>query len=163
MPARILAEAMSSSGARLTYPVTAPDNVDAPLTAVCSPASGSTFALGPTTVSCTATDSSGNSASGSFTVTVRDTTPPVVSVPASMIVDATSPIGAMLTFQVTSTDLVDSSPTVSCSPASGSTFALGPTTVSCTATDSSGNSASGSFTVTVRDTTPPALSVPASM
>src|SRR3989454_9021545 len=160
MPGDIEAEAMNSSGTRVTYTVTALDNVDGPLIPVCSPASGSTFALGPTTVSCTATDSSGNSASGSFTVTVRDTTPPVVTVPASMIVEATSPIGAILTFHVTSTDLVDPSPTVSCSPPSGSTFALGPTTVSCTATDSSGNSASGSFAVTVRDTTPPALTLP---
>src|SRR2546426_7408704 len=110
MPGDIEAEAMNSSGTRVTYTVTALDNVDGPLIPFCSPASGSTFALGPTTVSCTATDSSGNSASGSFTVTVRDTTPPALTLPPSIIADATSPIGAMLTFDVTSTDFVDPSP-----------------------------------------------------
>jgi HYR domain-containing protein len=38
--------------------------------------SGSTFALGDTTVVCSAHDSRGNTASGSFTVSVHDTTPP---------------------------------------------------------------------------------------
>ena len=40
---------------------------------------------------------------------------------------------------------------MSCVPASGSTFAVGTTTVACTATDASGNAANGSFTVQVRN------------
>src|SRR4030095_2512739 len=40
--------------------------------AVCSPASGSVFALGTTTVTCTATDAAGNLATCSFTVTSFD-------------------------------------------------------------------------------------------
>ena len=39
---------------------------------------------------------------------------------------------------------------------SGATFPLGTTTVTCTATDAHGNTATGSLTVTVHDTTPPA-------
>jgi hypothetical protein len=39
---------------------------------VCSPASGSTFPVGTTTVTCTATDASGNTATCSFTVSVFD-------------------------------------------------------------------------------------------
>ena len=39
--------------------------------------------------------------------------------------------------------------TVNCSPASGSTFPVGSNTVSCTATDSHGNTATGSFKVNV--------------
>jgi hypothetical protein len=39
---------------------------------VCSPPSGSSFPLGTTTVSCTAIDGAGNTASCSFTVTVFD-------------------------------------------------------------------------------------------
>jgi hypothetical protein len=50
----------------------------------------------------------------------------------------------------TASDLVDGSVTVVCSPESGSTFALGITTVTCSATDAAGNKASASFTVSVR-------------
>jgi len=47
---------------------------------VCSPASGSAFPVGVTTVSCTATDEDGNAATGTFKVTVNrlDTQPPTV-------------------------------------------------------------------------------------
>jgi hypothetical protein len=57
-----------------------------------------------------------------------------------------------------------------CTPSSGSTFALFPldaaggkghtTTVACSAADTAGNSGSGTFSVTVRDTTPPAIVTP---
>jgi hypothetical protein len=48
------------------------------------------------------------------------------------------------------TDDTDPDPAVACNPASGSPFALGATTVTCTATDASDNASSGSFLVTVR-------------
>ena len=63
-----------------------------------------------------------------------------------------------MTFTATATDTVaPASPDVTCTPASGTTFALGATTVNCSATDAAGNEATGSFTVTVRDTTAPVL------
>jgi hypothetical protein len=40
------------------------------VTTVCTPAAGSVFAVGTTSVTCTATDTSGNTASCSFAVTV---------------------------------------------------------------------------------------------
>src|SRR5205814_1817394 len=46
---------------------------------VCNPSSGSTFPVGTTTVTCTATDGSGATAACSFNVTVNDTEPPVAS------------------------------------------------------------------------------------
>jgi len=55
----------------------------------------------------------------------------------------------------TATDAVDGSRPVTCMPASGATFALETTTVICSASDLSGNTGNGSFTITVRDTTPP--------
>jgi hypothetical protein len=128
---------------------------------VCVPASGSTFPLGETTVTCTATDAAGNHSQGTFKVTVRDTTAPVVTCPADMTVEATGPSGAVATFTATATDLVDPAPTVVCVPASGSTFPLGETTVTCTATDATGNHSQGTFKVTVRDTTAPVLTCPA--
>ena len=56
----------------------------------------------------------------------------------------------------TASDAVDPSPSVGCSRASGSFFAVGPTTVTCTATDASGHSSSASFRVTVTYVAPPA-------
>ena len=157
------AEATGPSGAVVTYTnPTASDLVDPSPSVTCLPASGSTFPLGDTTVSCTATDSSGNtSAPETFKVTVQDTTKPYfVGTPSDVTAEATSSSGATVNYaKPTAADLVDPSPTVSCAPASGSTFPFGDTTVTCNATDASGNTASSAatFTVTVRDTTPPAF------
>jgi probable HAF family extracellular repeat protein len=81
---------------------------------------------------------------------VTDTTPPVITVPDDMTVDATSPDGAVVEFTATATDDVDGDVPVGCTPASGSTFVIGDTTVECTATDTAGNSATASFTVHVK-------------
>ncbi len=163
LPADIVLEATGPSGAVATFAATAFDAVDGVLTPTCSSASGSTFPLGTTTVTCTATDANGNTGSASFHVTVVDTTPPVVNVPPDILLEATGPAGAVASFTATATDLVDGPLPVNCSANSGSTFALGSTLVTCTATDAHGNTGSASFTVTVQDTTPPALTVPADM
>jgi hypothetical protein len=78
-----------------------------------------------------------------------DTTPPTISCPANLTVEQDSVAGATVTFNVTATDSRDPNPSIVCAPASGSTFPLGTTTVTCTATDVSSNSSSCSFTVTV--------------
>ncbi len=161
VPADKTVEATGPAGAALSFAATASDLVDGPLTPTCSPLSGSTFPLGATTVTCSATDAHGNTGTASFTVTVQDTTPPVVSVPTDKTVEATGPAGAAVSFTATASDLVDGPLPTSCSPASGSTFPLGATTVTCTATDAHGNTGSATFTVTVQDTTPPAVTVPA--
>ncbi|HEX6132074.1 MAG TPA: HYR domain-containing protein, partial [Actinomycetota bacterium] len=160
VPADITAEATSAAGAAVGFTPTATDNVPPPPSIVCSPASGSTFALGSTTVECTATDARGNTDSESFTVTVVDTTPPAISgMPAPIVAEATGPWGAPVSWVApTASDLVSGSVAVDCSPASGSTFALGATDVLCTATDAAGNSSSATSSVTVRDTTAPSLS-----
>ena len=85
-----------------------------------------------------------------FGESVLDTTPPVPIVPAGVVADATGPTGAVVTFVASATDDVDPNPTVSCTPASGSVFAIGDTTVSCVATDHSNNSATASFKVHVK-------------
>jgi hypothetical protein len=87
----------------------------------------------------------------------RDATPPALTLPATMTVEATSASGAVATYSVSATDDDDPNPTVSCTPASGSTFPIGENTVTCTATDANGNIATGSFTVIVQDTTPPVI------
>ncbi len=156
----ISAQATTSGGAVVTYPLpTATDAVDPSPTVSCSPASGSTFALGTTTVSCSARDHASlpnTSAVQTFNVTVVDAVPPVLSnMPANMSLAATSPTGATVAYSPpTASDNVDQAPSVRCSPPSSSTFPLGTTTVTCTATDSSGNSATASFIITVGDKTP---------
>jgi len=79
VPADITAEATGAGGAAVSFPASANDDVDGPLSATCSPASGETFPLGPTTVTCSATDAAGNTGSANFTVTVVDTTQPIVT------------------------------------------------------------------------------------
>ena len=106
-------------------------------------------------------DVDGNwSNSGSFAITVDTTAPTLGTLPAPSPAEATSASGAVVTFTATATDAIDTTPTVTCSPASGSAFQLGNTTVTCAATDDAGNtSAPGTFTVTVQDTTPPTVTV----
>ncbi|MGI8999580.1 MAG: HYR domain-containing protein, partial [Candidatus Limnocylindria bacterium] len=161
-PANVSAQATSASGATVAYSgASATDAVSGSVSTSCLPASGSTFALGSTTVTCSATDDAGNTGTATFTVSVVDTTPPTLILPADDVLEATGPGGAIATFSGSATDVVDGSVTVTCAPASGSTFALGTTTVDCSATDDAGNEATGSFTITVRDTTAPTVTAPA--
>ena len=99
-----------------------------------------TYTLFPVTVSVT-----------SEAVLVQDLTAPVLALPDAIDVNATGPGGAIVSYAATATDNVDPNPAVSCLPGSGSTFAIGTTTVACTATDAAGNSSSGSFTIHVKD------------
>ena len=157
-------EAAGPAGATVTYgDVSATDIVDGPITPSCTQASGTVFPLGMTTVTCSATDAAGNTGTGSFTVEVVDTTPPVVHAPANLVVGNTSSTGAdHVTYSgATAEDLVSGDLPVTCSPASGSTFPLGVTTVTCTATDGAGNPGQASFTVEVQDQTKPVVTVPA--
>jgi HYR domain/Bacterial Ig domain len=139
---------------------TATDNCPGVGTPVCTPASGSTFAKGTTTVNCTVSDSSGNSANCSFTVTVNDTQAPTITCPAN-VTKSTDPdlCTAVVTYpNATATDNCSGVGTPTCTPPSGSTFAKGTTTVNCSVSDASGNPASCSFTVTVKDTQAPTMS-----
>ena len=81
----------------------------------------------------------------------HDSTPPVLSLPGNLIVDASGP--AVISFNASATDAVDGEVPVVCQPSSGSTFPIGTTTVTCTATDSDLNTTTGSFTVTVLNLT----------
>jgi hypothetical protein len=153
VPATITVAATSPAGATVNYTATGDDAQDGALPAVCDIPSGSTFALGNTTVTCTVTDSGGLTATDTFVVTVFNN-PPSITVPANISVIATSPAGASVNFVTTGSDPQDGSLVPSCSHASGATFALGTTTVSCTVTDSGGLTASASFTVTVTNVAP---------
>ena len=137
----------------MTFTATSLDLVDGSRTAACTPASGAAFALGATTVTCTATDSRGNAAAAkTFVVTVANQPPAITQGNVSAV--ATSAAGAAVTFTPVVNDPSDPHPVVSCTKASGSTFAIGATMVTCTATNRFGMRASVTFTVTVNHSAP---------
>src|SRR3990172_8741052 len=159
----MIVEAASSFGEVVTFITSVLDLVDGSLTPICTPPSGSLFAIGDTTVSCTATDAHLNIGINSFTVTISDTTAPTVTVPSDITIEATGPSGEVVTFTASASDLVDGSLTPICAPPSGSIFAIGDTTVSCDASDVHSNIGNDSFMVTVQDTTAPVVIVPSDM
>jgi uncharacterized protein YjbI with pentapeptide repeats len=156
LPGNITDEATMPAGAAVSFSATATDNVGN-ASVDCSANSGDAFSLGTTTVSCTATDSVGNTSSGSFSVLIQDTTAPTLSLPGDFLEEAANADGLAISFSATATDAV-SNPTVSCSANSGHIFPIGPTTVNCTASELTGSAtASGSFSVTVTDSTAPGI------
>ena len=75
-----------------------------------------------------------------------------------MTLEATGPSGASASFTASATDALSGvDGETSCIPASGSTFPMGPTSVSCTATDAAGNTGTAAFTVNVVDSTGPVV------
>ncbi len=154
VPAPVTVEQTSLAGTPVELPLpTVTDICDAaPVLESDAPA---IFPLGITIVTFTATDVSGNIATATTTVTVVDTTPPVLTnVPEPVSVEQTSRDGTPVALPLpTATDICDASPLVeSDAPA---VFPLGTTTVTFTATDDSGNVAT--TTVAVVDTTPPRI------
>ena len=115
-------------------------------TVTCTPSAGSFFPKGATTVNCT----TNAGPSCSFTVTVNDMQPPTITCPT--VVPVIANLGSSNTVVnypgPTANDNCSLGP-VNCSPPSGSRFPVGSTTVTCTATDSSNNTASCTSTVTV--------------
>lgn len=107
------------------------------------------FPLGSTEVTVTVTDDLGNADSCAAMITVEDRTPPQITCPAAVSVECDELAGAAVDFVAAATDSCDASPTVSTEPASGSLFPVGTTTVTVTAVDSTGNTSSCTFDVTV--------------
>jgi len=106
------------------------------------------YPVGQTIITWTATDASANKANASQSVTVADKEPPTLGVPADFAVNAASPAGAVVTYEVIASDNVAVASST-CNPASGTTFPIGTTSVTCVASDPSGNQASATFHVTV--------------
>ncbi len=143
--------AAGPGGGAVTYATCATDLVDGAEPVTCNHPSGSFFSVGTTVVTCASTDRHGNtSPPAHFAVVVGDSTPPVLHLPATIQVAAASRLGTRVSYVATATDDTDPHPVVSCAPASGGVFPLGDTTVHCSATDASGNRATGSFLVRVR-------------
>jgi hypothetical protein len=111
-------------------------------------ASGGNFAPGTTQVSVQASNALGF-ASTSFPVTVSDDEKPQIVTPADISIGATKSSGAVVAYPAPSVS--DNCPgvSVSSSPASGSRFKIGRTTVTVTAVDASGNRSASTFVVRV--------------
>lgn len=139
----------------VNYTVTAIDNCDGPVTATCTPPPGTAFPKGTTTVTCTAKDSLNNQSSCSFPVTINDTQPPQLTCPANITAKTPQAGATCVVVNYTTPTATDNCPLppnpVACTPPSGSCFPRGTTTVTCTATDASGNLATCSFKVSVFD------------
>ncbi|MEW6381675.1 MAG: HYR domain-containing protein [bacterium] len=122
--------------------------------------------VGKTIVTFTATDKAGQSSTCQATVSVVDTTSPVISCPDAITVEAEGPEGVAATSAAiqaflkgaTATDIVDGSVTPTYE--APEMFKVGKTVVTFTATDKAGKSSTCSAAVTVVDTTPPAMSCP---
>ncbi|MFN8366285.1 MAG: HYR domain-containing protein [Candidatus Kapaibacterium sp.] len=163
-PSNITATATSSAGAVVNYttPIGTDNCSGATTVRTAGYASGSTFPIGTTTVTHTATDASGNISSCSFTVTVVTTgTAPTVTCPGTITVNnTTGSCSANVTYTVSATGTP--TPTITYSKASGSSFNVGTTAVTVTATNSSGT-ASCTFNVVVHDNQQPSITAPSNI
>ncbi|XP_033629051.1 uncharacterized protein LOC117291459 isoform X5 [Asterias rubens] len=144
-----------NSRKRLTWDVSAIDDVDGDVDVKCNPRSGSRFKIGTKEVQCYAVDGAGNRGECTFEVKVEDTTPPTIDCNVELednyVVSADSQ-----TMQVPFTlpEAKDNSrgkPNVVCFPSSNSEFSVGTSTVKCTATDKSGNEATCDLIVEVKN------------
>ena len=110
--------------------------------------------VGAHTITLTVTDTGGGSDTDEVVITVQDTLAPNISCPANVVVNL--PMNSTATSMVvnypavTATDSCSSSVTVNSTPASGSVFPVGTTTVNATADDGAGHTSECSFTVTVQ-------------
>jgi hypothetical protein len=154
VPAAITIEA---TGTTTPVPYGLPAATDGdgqPLPVQCTPGPSSAFRLGKTPVTCTAS-ADGASSTANFMVTVVDTTPPQLTVPAPIVVSSKGSAGVgstqsqLATFlgSATAQDAVDG--TLPVSNDAPPLFKVGTTTVVFKATDASGNLATASVVVTV--------------
>jgi len=117
-----------------------------------------TFPFGSTTVTWTVTDTSGNISQATQVVTLVDTTLPEIFAPSDIVAEATGLSSTMIELgEATAHDIMG---IASVTEHTSNFFVLGETTITWTATDTSGNSASATQTVTIVDTTSPELIMP---
>lgn len=136
----------------------AADLVDGELTV--TPDQSGSFDVGIHTVVWSATDSSGNtgSATQQVTVSLADVTPPQVTPPPDLVVEASGTLTAATLGTATAVDNVDG--VLVPSPDQTGPFAVGVHVVRWRVNDVAGNIGVGTQTVSVVDTTPPVISVP---
>ncbi|MBO2545503.1 HYR domain-containing protein [Salegentibacter sp. BDJ18] len=136
------------------------DNCEVIVEQTGGPISGSQFPIGTTTVTFTATDSSGNTSKCSFDITIEDTEDPSLECPLDISKDIDAGLcAAVVEFETP--EGFDNSGDVTVEQtaglSSGEVFPVGTTTITFTASDSAGNTTSCSFNVTVIDDEAPVI------
>ena len=158
-PADVTAEATGTHTTVSLTPPTVTDNSGESITPTNNaPAAG--FPVGTTTVTWSAADSSGNTATVTQQVTIQDTTSPAITPPADYTAEATAaltPLDESDYGTATATDNADPNPVITKNATA--TFPLGDTVIEWKATDSSSNTAVAYQTITIQDTTAPALTL----
>jgi hypothetical protein len=150
-------------GAPVSYPAPAVSAPNGVASVSCTPASGSAFPLGDTTVGCTVVDKTGQSASCSFTVTVNDREPPTLVPPPPTSSEADASCRSTLPSVVG-----DATASDNCTPAGALVITQTPApgtqvtgagtyTIQLKTQDAAGNTATATTTHTVIDVTPPTL------
>src|SRR6185503_19025688 len=126
---------------------------------------GNVFPVGTTTITYTATDDAGNSSTATQTVTVIDNTAPTITVPPPTSVNADGTGHATIPNVVAGTTASDNCGpvTVTQSPLAGTVVGIGTHTITLTATDAAGNTATTTTTFTVNDATAPTVNAPANV
>lgn len=133
---------------------TANDLVDGNIPTVDILGTVDTSIVGSYTLTYNATDTANNIGSTTRTVNVVDTILPVITAPGTQTFEATGTTTTPALNQATATDNYTINPIITYSPHS---FSLGTSTVTWTATDSSGNSTTTTSEVVIVDTTAPSV------
>ncbi|MFM9051604.1 MAG: hypothetical protein ACKOKF_04685, partial [Bacteroidota bacterium] len=120
-----------------------------------------TFPKGTTTVIWTATDGNNNTATATQTVTVVDNTNPTIIAPPAVTFSANS--NCQGSGNLGTPTAADNCTTVTVTNNAPTTFPLGTTTVTWTATDGNSNSVTATQSVTVVDNTNPTITAPANV
>ena len=112
------------------------------------------MAAGTYNISASCIDDSNLQTSTASTLVVEeridtDQEAPLITVPEDMLVTIECGENVAVNFTVTAFDSIDGPRAVSCLPESGQLFPVGDTTVTCSASDHSGNTANNSFLVSV--------------
>src|SRR5215471_9386298 len=116
------------------------------------------------------TDPAGNTATQAQTVIIKDTTAPTITAPPA-IATSTGPGATVCGLVISDAALGSPSASDNCGAPSvsrsgvpaGNLFPVGVTTITYTATDAGGNTATATQVITVADKTPPAITCPANI
>jgi len=111
------------------------------------------FSLGGTEITWSVSDTSSNTQTAIQTITITDTTPPVITSPKPITIEATAILTPVTILNPLTTDIfpvtiTNDAPTV---------FPLGTTIVTFTATDVNGNISTATQSITLQDTTIPVI------
>lgn len=161
----------------LTWEMTGATTGSSPTTGI-NTVGTQTLNLGTTTITYTVSDAAGNTASGSYAVTIKDMVAPTLSCPPDVTQSITLGCSAEITIAAPVYDDNDavasviwtmtgatsaSSPTTGINILTTVTLNVGITTITYTVTDNAGNTKSGSFNVTLSELTPPEINCPANI